>query len=153
MARRKMKYDVTTEGPFEKNKNNNNNNKATTKKITEEGPTIGLSSSEAFEICCFKYLLKFRPVHAVWPFFFFFFFFFFVTVGQFCQPKLLVCLKEREYTCVADKAVSKVFGDRSRERPEGSLFNSYYTEVCVGGYSFPWIAPLYPWYVPYIAKF
>ena len=32
----------------------------------------------------------------------------------------------------------------SRGRPEGSLFNSYYTEVQGGRYSFPWIAPLYP---------
>ena len=38
----------------------------------------------------------------------------------------------------------KEVGNRSGERPEGSLFNSYYT--------FPWIAPLYPWYVPYIAE-
>ena len=47
---------------------------------------------------------------------------------------------------------SKV-GDRSREWLEGSFFNSYYTERCKGGrYSFSWIAPLYPWYVPYIAE-
>ena len=28
------------------------------------------------------------------------------------------------------------------------------TPMCRGGrYSFPWIAPLYPWYVPYIAEY
>ena len=46
---------------------------------------------------------------------------------------------------------SKV-GDRSRGQPEGSLFNSYFTEVLGGRYSFPWIAHFNLWYVPYIAE-
>ena len=47
--------------------------------------------------------------------------------------------------------VSKV-GDRSRGRLEGS-FSTATTPRCRGGcYSSPWIAPLYPWYVPYIAE-
>ena len=33
--------------------------------------------------------------------------------------------------------------------PEGSLFNSYYTECKEEYYSFRLIAPLDPWYVPY----
>ena len=46
--------------------------------------------------------------------------------------------------------VSKV-GDRSRGWPEGSLLIAT-TLMCRGGcYSFTWIAPLYPRYVPYIA--
>ena len=40
----------------------------------------------------------------------------------------------------------------SQGRTEGSLFNSYYTEVRGRRYSFPWIIPLYPWNIPYIAK-
>ena len=45
-----------------------------------------------------------------------------------------------------------LIGDRSRERPEGS-FSIATTPMCKGGrYPFPWIAHLYPWYVPYIAK-
>ena len=45
--------------------------------------------------------------------------------------------------------LSKV-GDRSWERPENS-FSIAATPRCWGGrYSFPWIAPLYPWYVPSI---
>ena len=47
--------------------------------------------------------------------------------------------------------VSKV-GDWGRRRPEGSIFYSYYIKVYVGLYSFPWIAPLYPWYLPYNAE-
>ena len=43
---------------------------------------------------------------------------------------------------------SKV-GDFSRGRPEGSLCNSYNRG---GDYSFLWIAPLHPRYVPYIAE-
>ena len=43
-------------------------------------------------------------------------------------------------------------GDRSRGRPESS-FTIASTLRCRGGcYSFPWIAPLYPWYVPYIVE-
>ena len=51
-------------------------------------------------------------------------------------------------SCITFSKVSKA-GDHSRGRPEDSLFNSYYTKVCVGGgrYSFPWIAPLYPQYI------
>ena len=45
---------------------------------------------------------------------------------------------------------SKV-SDHSRGRPEGSLFNSYYTEV-LGNGSFHWITSFYPWLVPYIAE-
>ena len=42
-------------------------------------------------------------------------------------------------------------GDRSRGRPEGSLQIAT-TPRCKGGhYSFPWIALLYSWYVPYNA--
>ena len=34
-----------------------------------------------------------------------------------------------------------------------ALFSIATTLRCRGGrYSFPWIAPLYPWYVPYIAE-
>ena len=42
--------------------------------------------------------------------------------------------------------VSKV-ADRSRGLPE-----SYDTEMREERYSFPWIVPLYPWYVPYNAE-
>ena len=42
---------------------------------------------------------------------------------------------------------SKV-GNHSRRWPEGSLFNSYHNEV-LGGVLIPWIAPLYPWSLPY----
>ena len=40
-----------------------------------------------------------------------------------------------------NKASSKV-GNHSRGQPEGFFFNSYYTEVYEGHYSFPRIAPL-----------
>ena len=47
--------------------------------------------------------------------------------------------------------VSKV-SDRSRGRPEGSFLIAT-TPRCRGGYyTYPWIAPLYPRYVPYIAE-
>ena len=42
-------------------------------------------------------------------------------------------------------------GERSWRQPEGSLFNSFYTEVWEGCYSFPWNALLYPWFIPYNA--
>ena len=46
-----------------------------------------------------------------------------------------------------------VVGDHSRGWPEGSLFRQLPTPGCSGGrYSFPWIAPLYPWSVPYNAE-
>ena len=44
------------------------------------------------------------------------------------------------------------FSDRSRERPERSYFIGYYTRCKGGRYSFPWIGPLYPTYVPYNAE-
>ena len=43
-------------------------------------------------------------------------------------------------------------GDISRRWPECSLFNSYYTEMWGGRYSIPWIAPLYPWSLPFNAE-
>ena len=39
-------------------------------------------------------------------------------------------------------------GNRCRGRPEGLLFNSYYTEYKGGRYSLPWIAP--PTLDPYL---
>ena len=57
----------------------------------------------------------------------------------------LACLNDDIFICK-----SKV-GNHSRGHPEDSLFNSYY--YCREGcYSFPWIAPLYPWYLPYVAE-
>ena len=47
--------------------------------------------------------------------------------------------------------VSKV-GDRSRGHPESSLFISYYIEMKMGHYFFPWITPPYLWSVPYNAE-
>ena len=46
--------------------------------------------------------------------------------------------------CVCVYGISKVnnFGDHSRGRPEGYLFNSYYTDVKGDLYSFPWIGTL-----------
>ena len=45
-----------------------------------------------------------------------------------------------------------VVGDLSRGWPEGS-FSIATTLRCWGGrYFYSWIAPLYPWYVPYIAE-
>ena len=59
-------------------------------------------------------------------------------------------LKLKGWACFVSKVKLSPF---SRGRPEGSLFNSYYTYYSRGGrYSFPWIAPLYPWYIPYIAE-
>ena len=34
--------------------------------------------------------------------------------------------------------------------PKAPFFDSYYTKG--GRYSFPWIAPIYPWSVPYNAE-
>ena len=42
--------------------------------------------------------------------------------------------------------------DYSRGWPGGSLFNSYYPRCRVGCYSIPWIAPFYPWFLPYNAE-
>ena len=39
------------------------------------------------------------------------------------------------------------------EGDQKASFSIATTPRCRGGrYSFPWIAPLYPWYVPYIAE-
>ena len=55
-------------------------------------------------------------------------------------------LKDRKKKAIIDKVKSAtvVEGD-----PKGPLSIAT-TPRCRGGhYSFPWIAPLYPWYVPY----
>ena len=54
------------------------------------------------------------------------------------------------YICVCVCVESKV-GDRCRSRPEASLFNSYNIEVFGRALLFPYIAPLYPWYITYNA--
>ena len=52
-----------------------------------------------------------------------------------------------KYICKLVKLVTVVEGDQKIP------FLIATTPRCRGGrYSFPWIAPLYPWYVPYIAK-
>ena len=52
---------------------------------------------------------------------------------------------------INSKKVSKVV-DRSRG-DQKAPFSIATTPMCKGGrYSFTWIAPLYPWYVPYIAE-
>ena len=51
-----------------------------------------------------------------------------------------------DFQCVYVLSQSFLVSDKSRGWPEGSLFNRG------GHYSFPRIAPLYPWYVPYIAE-
>ena len=60
-----------------------------------------------------------------------FFFFFFLVIRATCCS--LSCAKiEMTFSFYADSGIlqnSKVVGDRSRGRPVGSLFNSYYTEM------------------------
>ena len=50
-----------------------------------------------------------------------------------------------------DDEVSKV-DHLSRRRPKGSFSIATTQRYETGGYSFPRIAPIYPWYVPYKAK-
>ena len=47
--------------------------------------------------------------------------------------------------------ISSKVGNHGQGQLEGFLFHNYYTTLRRrrGHYSFPWIAPLYPWSVPY----
>ena len=57
--------------------------------------------------------------------------------------------KSLRYTC--QSKVSKV-GDLSQGWPKAPFLIDT-TPRCWGGhYTFPWIAPLYPWSLPYIAE-
>ena len=57
-----------------------------------------------------------------------------------------ICIKFRSLIKV--KLATIVEGDQK------ALFSIAATLRCRGGcYSFPWIPPLYPWYIPYIAEY
>ena len=55
------------------------------------------------------------------------------------------------YLYILNWIISKV-GDHSQGWPETSLFHSYYTKMLGRALLLPWIAPLYPWSVPYNAE-
>ena len=83
-----------------------------------------------------NYMKDFRESYLSYLILFFFFFFFF-RLHFF--SKLIVSKKKKLLTVVK--------GDQN------APFSIATTPRCRGGhYSFLWIAPLYPWYVPYIAK-
>ena len=67
----------------------------------------------------------------------------------FCEPMSLFssCIYIYIYIYSKVKLATVVEGDQK------APFSIATTPICSGGrYSFPWKAPLYPWYVPYIAE-
>ena len=69
-------------------------------------------------------------------------------IGEISLEKTGTWLRKRNFKRKTESLQISKVGDRSRGLPEGSLFNCYYTEI----YSIPWIAPLYPWSLPYNAE-
>ena len=66
-----------------------------------------------------------------------------------CQNKPLYCMKWiKDFTYMRISKLATVV-----ESNQKASFSITTTPRCKGGYySFPWISPLYPWYVPYIAE-
>ena len=73
-----------------------------------------------------------------------------------CSPEdLPEAMKEREkwQERVRDICASGMTWLISKEGDQKASFSIPTIPRCRGGcYSFPWIAPLYPWYIPYIAE-
>ena len=70
-----------------------------------------------------------------------------ITLKKQKEKKNKLWRHKYKYKCKNSKVV-----DCSRGEPEGSLLNSYYTEVYGWALLLSSTAPLYPWYVPYNAE-